>query len=171
VPDGWFTDDQPTEYAFQLGSDQATDGIFLFRDPLAHSQAPDCPMAADPRIGTSPAALTSWIASLPGLDAPEPTPVTVGGLDGYRLEVHIASTWKHPCPYSDGEPIVPLIVGSVPGSGPDWGVGATGMLIYVLDAGGGGRIWMDVEAGDRMTFDDTVKRAMPVIDSIEFAAP
>jgi hypothetical protein len=171
VPDGWFTDDQPTEYGFTVGSGQALDGIYLFRDPLAHSQAPDCPQTADHTIGTSPKDLTDWIAALPGLKATPPKAVTVGGLPGYTLDVRVAPSWKHACPYSDGEPIVPLIVDSGPNYGLDWNVGATGMRIWVLDAGAGGRIWIDVEAGDRLTFAEIVERATPVIESFEFAAP
>ena len=171
VPEGWFIGDDPTEYALRVGSDSATDGIFLFRDPLAHSQKPDCPVAADPKVGTSAKELTDWIARLPGLDATSPKAVTVGGLPGYLLDVRLAPTWTHTCPYSDGQPVVPLIVGSQPGSGPDWSVGSTGMRIWVLDAGENRRIWMDVEAGDRLTLDDMIQRATPVIESFEFSTP
>ncbi len=171
VPDGWVTGDQPTEYVFKIGSDTSNDGIFLFRDPLAHSQASDCPATADRTVGTSPKELTAWIASLPGLDATTPKAVTVGGLPGYTLDIRLAPSWKHACPYSDGEPVVPLIVGSGPNNGLDWGVGATGMRIWVLDAGADRRVWIDMEAGDRLTFDQLVQRATPVFDSFEFSAP
>ena len=171
VPEGWFTGDQPEEYVFAVGSDQAGDAIILLRDPLAHSQAPACPMAADPTIGTSPKELAEWIASLPGLEATVPKAVLVGGLPGYTLDVRVARTWKHACPYSDGQPVVPLIVGSQPGSGIDFNVGTMGMRIWLLDAGADRRIWMDVEAGDRLTLDDMLQRATHVIESFAFSAP
>ena len=171
MPAGWFTGDEPTEYALTVGSDRSSDGIFLFRDPLAHSQKPDCPLTADQTIGTSAKEITDWIASLPGLKATPPEAVTVGGLPGYMLDVRLAPSWKHACPYSDGAPVVPLIVGSASNKGLDWGVGATGMRIWVLDAGADRRIWMDVEAGDRLTLDDMLQRATPVIESFEFSAP
>jgi hypothetical protein len=170
IPDGWFTSDQPTEYVFQV-SDQALDGIYLFRDPRAHSQAPDCPQTADLTIGTSAKELTDWIAALPGLTATPPKAVTVGGLPGYTLDVRVAPSWKHACPYSDGEPVVPLIVDGGPNYELDWNVGATGVRIWVLDAGAGGRIWIDVEAGDRLTFAEIVERAIPIIESLEFSTP
>jgi len=171
VPAGWFTGDQPLEYAFTVGSDGAGDGIFLFRDPVAHSQDPDCPMAADPTIGTSPKDLTHWIASLPGLKATTPKAVSLGGLPGFTLDIRLAPTWKHACPYSDGQPVVPLIVGSEAGSGPDWNAGPTGMRIWVLDAGANRRVWIDMEAGDHLTLDQLVERATPVLESFEFSAP
>jgi hypothetical protein len=170
VPEGWFTGDQPDEYVLTVGSDQSTDGIFLFRDPLAHSQEPDCPMMPDRTIGTSPKELTDWIASLPGLDATTPKAVSIGGLTGFTLDVRLAPGWTHACPYSDGEPVVPLIVGSRPKNELDWGVGATGMRIWVLDAGADRRVWIDIEAGDARTLDQMVQRATPVIESFEFSA-
>jgi hypothetical protein len=45
------------------------------------------------------------------------------------------------------------------------------MRIWELDAGADRRIWMDVEAGDRLTLDDMLQRATPVIESFEFSAP
>jgi hypothetical protein len=171
VPAGWFTGDQPLEYVFTVGSDTAGDGIFLFRDPIAHSQDPDCPMAADPTIGTSPKELTDWIASLPGLKATTPKAVSLGGLPGFTLDIRLAPHWTHACPYSDGQPVVPLIVGSQPGSGPDWNVGSTGMRIWVLDAGANRRVWIDMEAGDHLTLEQLVERAAPVVESFDFSAP
>jgi hypothetical protein len=169
VPAGWFKEDTPTDFALTVGG-ETNDGIFLFRDPLAHSQKPDCPAAADPTIGTSVKELTDWIAALPGLDATPPQPVTVGGLPGYALDIQIAATWKHACPYSDGQPTVPLIVSGQPGSDLDWGVGPTGMRIWLLDAGADRRVWIDMEAGDHLTLDQLVERATPVLESFAFSA-
>jgi hypothetical protein len=173
VPVGWFgVEDGTGEYALKFGGADTDDGLFLFRDPVAHSQLPDCPMTADPKVGTSPKELVDWIASLPGLVATPPKAVTVGGLAGFGLEVRVAPSWTHACPYSQGDPVVPLIVGSAPGSDLDWGVGGTGrMRIYLLDAGGGGRIWIDVETIDGGRFDQLAERSTPVIESFVFSAP
>jgi len=173
VPTGWFgVDDGPGEYDLKFGSTQTDDGLFLFRDPVAHSRLPDCPMTADPKVGTSPKELVDWIASLPGLVATPPKAVTVGGLAGFSLDVRLAPSWTHACPYSKGEPVVPLIVGGAPGSDLDWGVGGTGrMRIYVLDAGGGRRLWIDVETIDGGKFDQLAERSTPVIESFAFSAP
>lgn len=46
-----------------------------------------------------------------------------------------------------------------------------GVRIYMLGAGAGRRIWIDVEAGDRLTLEQLVSRAGPVIESFEFSAP
>jgi hypothetical protein len=119
----------------------------------------------------SPKELTNWIASIPGLTAIPPTSVTVGGLPGFKLDVRVAPTWTHTCPYSNGQPFVPLIVSGVPGSDLDWGVGGTGrMRIYVLDAGAGRRLWIDVETIAGKDFDQLAARATPVIESFAFSA-
>jgi len=171
VPDGWFAvGDDPSEYVLKFGSATTDDGLFIFRDPIAHSQRADCPEAGDPSVGTTPKELTSWIAALPGLTATPPTAVTVGGLHGFQLVVRVAPTWTHACPYSEGQPFVPLIVSGFPGSDLDWGVGGTGrMRIYVLDAGAGRRLWIDVETIAGKDFDQLDARSTPVIESFGFS--
>jgi hypothetical protein len=173
VPTGWFSvEDGTGEYVLKFGSAETDDGLFLFREPVAHSQQPDCPGTADPKVGTSPKELVDWIASLPGLVATPPKAIAVGGLAGFGLDVRVAPSWTHACPYSQGDPVVPLIVSSSPGSDLDWGVGGTGrMRIYVLDAGAGRRVWIDVETIDGGKFDQLAERSTPVIESFAFSAP
>jgi len=97
--------------------------------------------------------------------------VTVGGLSGFRLEVQVASSWTNACPFSDGTPIVPLIVSSFPGSDVDWEVGGTGrMRIWILDAGQGQRVWIDVETLDGRNFDQLALLSTPVLDSFSFSS-
>ena len=173
VPDGWFAvGDDPTEYVLKFASATSDDGLFIFREPVAHSQRADCPEAAvDPSVGRSPKDLTSWIAALPGLTATTPTAVKVGGLSGFELTVAVAPRWTHACPYSDGDPFVPLITSDLPRSDLDWGVGGTArMRIYVLDAGAGRRLWIDVETIAGKNFDELDRRAAPVVDSFKFGA-
>jgi hypothetical protein len=173
VPEGWYgVEDGPGEYVLKYGSTVTNDGLFMFREPVAHSQRADCPMTADPTVGTSVKDLASWIASLPGLAATPPKAITVGGLAGFGLDVRLAASWTHACPYSDGEPNVPLIVSSFPRSDLDWGVGGKGrMRVYVLDAGAGRRLWIDVETIDGRNFDQLAARTTPVIESFGFSAP
>lgn len=172
VPEGWFAvEDNPSAFVLKFGSATTDDSLVVFRDPVAHSQEADCPAAADRSVGSSPKELTHWIAALPGLTATRPTAVTVGGLPGFTLAVRIAPTWTHACPYSNGQPSVPLIVSAFPGSDLDWGVGGTGrMRIYALDAGAGRRLWIDVETLAGEDFDELDARAKPVIESFEFSA-
>ena len=171
VPEGWFgIADETQEYILKFGSAETDDGLFIFREPVAHSQQPDCADTADPTVGTSPKELTDWIASLPGLVATPPKAVTVGGLPGFTLDVRVAPTWTQTCPYSNGAPVAPLIRSTFPGSDLDWNVGGTGrMRIYVLDAGLGRRLWMDVETIDGNDFDQLAERSTPVIESFEFS--
>ena len=41
----------------------------------------------EPGVGRSAGELVAWLESAPGLAVSEPTPVTVGGLDGVRLDL------------------------------------------------------------------------------------
>jgi hypothetical protein len=174
VPQGWFAaGDELGEYVLKFGSATTDDGLFIFRDPVAHSQRADCPDATgDPTVGTSAKQLSDWIAALPGLVVTRPSGVTVGGLHGFELTVRVASTWRHACPYSNGQPTVPLIVSGLPGSDLDWGVGGSGrMRIDLLDVPAGTPVWIDVETISGGAFDQLNSRAAPIIDSMMFAAP
>jgi hypothetical protein len=44
------------------------------------------------------------------------------------------------------------------------------MRIYVLDAGAGRRLWIDVETIAGKNFDELDQRAAPVVDSFKFGA-
>ena len=83
------------------------DGIYLLQDPAIASQ--DCAEKKEPGLGRSVADLVSWLEEAPGLDVSEPTPVTVGGLDGMQLDLRIDPAWERTCFYSQGLPVVPLI--------------------------------------------------------------
>lgn len=93
------------------GVDAATsDFIGVYRSVLAHANA--CPSAPVPGVGRSPAAIMRWLRRDPAFRTSPPQPVTVGGLSGLVTTLRMAPTWKMTCPYSHGQPIAPLIVGS-----------------------------------------------------------
>ena len=83
------------------------DGVYLLGDPAIASQ--DCAEEKEPGLGRSVADLVSWLEDAPGLDVSEPTPVTVGGLEGMQLDLRIDPAWERTCFYSEGLPVVPLI--------------------------------------------------------------
>jgi hypothetical protein len=63
-------------------------------------------------VGHTPADLAAWYAEHPGLAAIRPRPVEVGGLRGLVIDVPLRSDWDRTCPWSQGRPVVPVIIGS-----------------------------------------------------------
>jgi hypothetical protein len=167
LPAGW---ENPSETELYLllrpaGSDLA--GVHVFLDPLAASQDPACPALAAPDVGASAAELSAWIRLRPGLAVVGPTPVSLGGLSGFLLDIGIRAGWSASCPFANGLPTVPLITKG--GNGYHWVVAGNERLrLYLLDRPGGGTVAVDIDAFDGRLFDDLVRDAQPVVDSFSF---
>lgn len=169
LPDGWLiTEDSAELLALQPVTSDAL-GIYLFRSPHAASQQADCPTTAVPDVGTTAKDLVDWIAALPGLQAGNRTSVAAAGLAGFELDVAIAAGWTASCPFADGLPTVPLLVGGA--SGLRWVVAGTERLrLTVLDVPAGGTVVVDIDAFDGTLFDGFLPVADPIVESLRFAA-
>jgi hypothetical protein len=167
VPAGWENPSDLEQYLLlrPIGSDLA--GIHLFLDPFAASQDPSCPGEREPGVGTTADELADWIRSRPGLAVSPPTLATVGGLTGVMLDIRIADGWLPSCPFADGLPTVPLIT-RAPG-GYHWVVAGNERLrIYLLDLPAGGTVLVDIDAFDGRLFNDLLREAAPVVNSLSF---
>lgn len=170
LPAGWLiTQDSPDFLALQPVSADST-GIYLFRSPGAASQAADCPTTRIPEVGPTAKDLVDWIEGLPGLDTGERRSVAVGGLLGFELEIAIVPGWAVSCPFANGLPTVPLLVGEA--SGLRWVMaGSERLRLSVLDVPGNGTVVVDVDAFDGSLFAGFLPSAAPIVSSLRFAAP
>ncbi len=122
-----------------FASDEAAEGydadvINFFLDPVIASQ--DCEDGPEPGVERSVDDLVAWLEAAPGLTTSGVTPVTVGGLNGVRVDLQVAPEWKKDCFYSDGNPVVPLIYSSAFPGGYNWAISPPmSMRWYVLGAG------------------------------------
>ena len=69
---------------------------------LYYSSAPaaaNCDERPEPGIATTPEAMATWFAGLPGLEMTDPEPMTVGGLSGFVMDIDIADGYADGCPY------------------------------------------------------------------------
>ncbi len=83
--------------------------IGIFTD----ARIPDgCEEGADPTIGNDPADLVAWYRGHDGLATSRPRRVTVGGLQGLLVDVPLRKNYRGTCPWSEGYPVVPVIIGS-----------------------------------------------------------
>jgi len=132
-------------------------GLKLHRDVRAFRE--DCSDAVDAGAGTSALELATRVTDHPGIATDGPSPVEIGGLAGYQLDVSIAETWHKSCPGSAG------FVGVEP---VEWaslrqGTGlpeSTKRLIF-LDLPDGGNVLIAIDGTQ-------VDAAMPVVSSFGF---
>ena len=169
VPAGW-NNPWDTRGGFDLwtpgwsdGWDDPNDpGIYLFSHPgLRVSTQPravdGCSNVVDETVGVSAAELAEWIAVHPGVETTGPSPVSVGGLAGYRLDLSIADDWEETCPQHAGFLVVPLLDDlSLIEKQP-----YASVRLYLLDLPAGGSVAI---VADGAVLDE----AMPVVDSFVF---
>jgi hypothetical protein len=120
-----------------------SDYIGIYTSVLAANV--DCTESEQPNVERTAAALAAEFAHRPGLTTTTPTPVSIGGLEGLVLDIRLADGWTQTCPYSGGNPVMPLIRG-VPPSDLDHPIGP-GIIVrlYLLDRSGS---TLAVEVGD-----------------------
>jgi hypothetical protein len=152
------------------------DGINFFLEPSISSQdcedAPAGPGAAEPGVGRSVSDLVEWLRAAPGLATNDPAPVTVGGLDGVRVDLQLDPAWKRKCFFSEGQPAVPLIFSGAEVGGYDWAIiPEMSMRWYILDSEDG-VIIVDIEDNPGgLSRDDLYRTGGEIIDSLVFASP
>ncbi len=152
--DGAENPDDPGIYLF----DHA--GLTLHRDARARREG--CSDAVDAGAGTSALELATLVSEHPGIATGGPSPVEIGGLAGYQLDVSIAETWpKSSCPGMEGLVTVEPLDGAFLAEGQglrEWY--ATSRLI-LLDLPDGGNVLIQIDGTE-------VDAAMPVVRSFEF---
>jgi hypothetical protein len=120
-----------------------SDGIYLLRDPRIASQ--DCEETEEPGVGGTAEELAAWLRNAPGLVASDPTHVSVGGLEGLRLDLRIDPQREQTCPFTDPVPAVPLVYRGAKVGGYHWVlVPHQTMRWYILDTDDG-VIVVDIE--------------------------
>ncbi len=170
VPDGWSV---PTigNLDFSLGRSEGPvdDGIRVFYDMRVASKDLACTERPEPGVGSTAAEIVADIAANPGLEASVPQPISIGGLDGVVVDVNLASGYVQPCSFTDGVPSIPLVVDTVPGAGPFWGinVGERERLI-VLDHPTATNVVFIIDSVGGDSFDSLVGAAMPVLETFRF---
>jgi hypothetical protein len=145
------------------------DGINFFLDPVIAAQ--DCKDGPEPGVERSVGDLVVWLQAAPGLTTSDRTPVTVGGLDGVRLDLQVDPDWDRPCFYSGGKPTVPLIYSSAFPGGYNWAITPrTSMRWYVLDAGNRVLI-VDIEDNPRgLSRDALFQTGTEIVETFAFSS-
>jgi hypothetical protein len=148
--DGWADPEDPDSPGLYFDYP----GLRLTRDVRALESCSDAVAAG---AGTSALELATWVSDHPGIATDGPSPVEIGGLAGYQLDVSIAETWHKRClgRFVSVEPLDGAFL--VEGIASKY---ATSRLI-LLDLPDGGSVLIDIDGTQ-------VDAAMPVVNSFEF---
>jgi hypothetical protein len=141
------------------------DGIYFIHDPTIASQ--DCEEASEPGVGRTLGDIVAWLESAPGLIVSEPTPATVGGLEGMQLDIEIDPAWKRTCFFSEGVPAVPLIFNAAaPLGGYHWAlVPGQSLRWFILDSEDGIMIVNVENDPGGLSHEDLFEAATPIVES------
>jgi len=170
VPAGWkMFEDEPGQFGLAL---LENDGpcLCVWRDVRAAAKS--CAEEPEPGVGSSAVDIANWLATRDGLDTTQPEPVSVGGLNGYMIDVRLDPDWTATCPFSNGDPTVMTLVGTSISAGVHWGTAKnSSQRYYLLDLGKNGddgNIAITVEVCCGAQWDERTKAVAPVIASFVF---
>jgi hypothetical protein len=139
VPAGWSNfEDTPGNFllvppGYDLAGVNADSGDFV--GVYGSIAAPNgCDPGTAPGVGSTPLDLKHWYERNRGITVTS-KPTAIAGRAGYVLGIRMRPTWTKTCPYSNGHPVVPLIVGTGP-SGLDHNIGdGRAVRLYLLANG------------------------------------
>ena len=162
VPDGWLNlEDLPGNFLLQMTDDVRYLGIYQ------NVRAPaECAESWAEGVGGTVEELVGWYRAHPGLTTTEPEDVNVGGLSGVFLDISLDPSWNVTCPYSEGQPIVPFIIGN--GTSELHHVILPGFKerLYLLKWDGGN---VAIEVGpEGDSLDEYLIEVLPIIESLSF---
>jgi hypothetical protein len=173
VPDGWSNDEDLPGNFLLVPPHGSLDGVNAGACDFIGLYAPTAPAAANCDAGMergvegTPEAISSWYAGLPGLDTTEPEAVTLGGLDGVRIDLAIAEGYTLGCPYEgfEGVPMVPLFIGLPPAGVHHVVMSGVTTRLYLLETAEGRTLAVEIaDVGS-----DNLDELTEVVNSIEFA--
>lgn len=170
LPEGWAV---PTlgdlDFSLRPTGLGANDTVRVFFDMRVASRDAACTEAVEPGVGSSSAEIIGALASDPALDTTVPQPIKIGGLDGLMMDVRLARDWTRDCPFTPHAPGRPILVDTVPGVGPFWGIDRFEReRIIVLDHPAARNVTLLIDSADGTTYDLLVARAMRVLESLDF---
>jgi hypothetical protein len=166
VPAGWVNvSDAPGYFGITPASDP-DNGLYLFHNVQALSQDASCPKAPQPNVGSTSAALVTWIRSLKGLNVSQPLLVKLGGLSATQLDISIHNDWTPSCSFANGLRTVPLFYSDTINW---WLAGDEKLRITIADVPNAGTVVADLDSFSGTGFGNLLTSGAPIVQSLTFA--
>jgi hypothetical protein len=170
VPDGWtnFEDLPGNVLLFQQedSQDGVVGGSYLGIYSNVRAAAIDCAEAAQEAIGATPAELVAWYQSVPGLAVSEPTPVSVGGLDGLQIDLSLVPRGDT-CSYGPYSGL-PLIIGDGVSELHHVVLDEIGVRLVMLEWGKGNLTLEITNVTEQHSAEEFRSQVQPIVDSLVF---
>jgi hypothetical protein len=171
VPEGWINNrDLPAAFILIRAGDKwdrnGGNYIAIYRDAAASTW--DCSGDPEPGVGHTVEALTAWLTANPNLSTTKPQPVSIGGLDGVKLDLKVQQPQR--CPPTDGTPIdrKAVLVGTEIGRVEHTVVRDVTTRLYLL-SNGAGTVIIEVADGPKgPTFEEYVNASELVVETLQF---
>lgn len=159
VPSGWYKG--VVDHAVWYDATNASVGFGkvnnLYVDPCAISLG-----LQDPAVGPTVDDLATALSNLPGVEAPAPTDVTVGGFAGKQLDLTGSAAWQS-CDGPNNEPLLtPSGIEGTPGTDGQF-------RVWILDVGGNRLVIVGNDWPDSSWADGSPNQAL--LDSIQIDVP
>ena len=170
LPPKWAnTADWPESFTLEPPDAPGNVGIYLVSGVVVPAGDDPCSEAPSTSGGQTAQEILDWLSSAPGLVVSAPTAVTVGGLDGWRLELSMDPAWATPCPaFSNGGPGRVTFVDRAAGEGFAWGfLAGQRERLFLLDIGDGRTLLIDISAPSQGAFDDLANKATTIVESFQ----
>ena len=172
TPAGWVNvRDIRRTYGLKDPTGLAADIEVLGLNAIAE-QTEACGPVSKAGVGTSVQDFISEVQTHPGLVATDPVSVEVDGFQGQSIDLVVASTWNQMCPDIDLiSPVVLLLTDTGEPPGRTLGYHTDQRVRWiVLDVRGETIILELVGPVAESSFDSSVARAQPIVDSLRFGA-
>jgi hypothetical protein len=169
VPAGWSNKwDWPDHLSLVPQGAAEDTGIFVLTDVVVVSQADPCNPVPDPLIGTTADQIADWLESAPGVVVSASERVTIGGLTGRSLEVALDPSWTTACEFTSGTPARGLFTNRTDGGFHYVLLPTTLSRFYLLDAGDGRAILINIGAESPEDATAIRPEAEAIVQSFEF---
>jgi hypothetical protein len=132
------------------------------------SQADPCNPVPDPSIGETANEIADWLETAPGVDVSASESVSIGGLDGRALEVALDPSWTTACEFTSGTPARGLFTNRTDGGFHYVLLPTTVSRFYLLDAGDGRTILVNIGAESPEDAAALRAQAELIVESFEF---
>jgi hypothetical protein len=170
VPTGWAVPQVgsgSSDFTLHLNAGPSDDTLKVFFDMRRAAKDTACTEAPEPGVGATAQALVANFRADGDLNVTPPTPIRIGDLQGLVIDVTLAAGTTRTCPFSSGAPSVPLVVDTLTGAGPFWGIGPNEKIrLVILDAPGVTNVVIVVDSAAGGSFDQLVNATMPVLQTL-----
>jgi hypothetical protein len=127
-----------------------------------------CREARNPRVDDTPEALRQWYVDHPGLVVTNQRDVTVGGLRGISIDLALAPGYRRTCPWSEGIPVVPMMIGNGVSELFHCVVQAFEVRLVMLEWRGSNVTIEITSVLEQHTFEEYMELTEPIIRSLRF---